>query len=777
MEQDDKIIRIRGTEENTDQSLSTPGPTVTIRPVFGRTEFDWERGLRILQKHWQIAFVFTFAVVLIVTLVSFHMKDVYEPLSSLEIDQPQSEEFSLKELLSAQESGQDYLSTQVQILQSDDLALATIRTLGLDRNPEFVGLKALQKYKAEVNRQSPSATQLTALEYLALATFRKQLSVYQVRDSRLVNVKFASHDRYLATQVTNSLVDLFIDRNYRTRYESTMQASEWLQGQLGDLRRRVQQSNQALVEYQRANNIVDADEKQNLITQKVEELNHQLAQAEAERIQLETYLNMIKVGAADSVPQIRSQVLFQYLTQHLSDAQMQLAQALAIYGKNNSTVKKLQNQVRELENQLAAERQRAIKQMQADYNALRSREQLVTKALEETKADITQTNEKMIQYNVLKQEALANSELYKTLQDRLKEAGISVGLKSTNIRVVDPARVLEKATRPNRLLNILIGLIVGALGGTIVAFLKEHFDNSIRTPDDIKELTGLSSLAMLPLVSSDNGDGHRPSLPGVVAKMLAKTDAQAAGSPSAKLFMEIPRSPQAEAVRNLYTSIMLSRPGQPPRVILVASPSPGEGKTTVGLNLAAVLAERGKTCLVDADLRRAAVARSLGLSQSVGLSNVLTGSAELGGVLRPLPFSPNLYMIPGGPVPPSPGELVGSEPMQEVMRRLRKEFQFVVLDSPPVIMFADARVLSSLADGVIIVCRFGITTRQAIVRTVEMLTEVNAPVLGLVLNAIDVSAPDYRYYHYGYDTRYGSYYRSGYNYGEHAKDAGNREED
>ena len=762
-----------------DQSVSSHAPTVTIRPIFGRTEFDWERGLRILQKHWQIAFVFTFAVLLAVTLVSFHMKDVYEPQAGLEIDQPQAEEFSLRELLSSQDTGQDYVTTQVQILQSDDLALATIRTLGLDRNPEFVGRQALEKYKSELNHQAPSAIQLTPLEYRALQTFRKRLNVYQVRESRLVIVKFASYERFLATQVTNSLVALFIDRNYRTRFESTMQASDWLQGQLGDLRKRVEQSNQVLVEYQRANNIVDADEKQDLITQKVEELDRQLAQAQADRIQLETYLEMSKRGASDSVAQIRNQTLFQYLSQHISDTQMQLAQALAVYGKNNTSVKKLQNQLDELEEQLATERQRAIRQLQSDYNALLAREQLITKALGETKADITQTNEKMIQYKVLKQEALANSELYKTLQDRLKEAGISVGLKATNIRVVDPARVLEKPTRPNRVLNIMIGLILGALGGTIVAFLKEHFDNSIRTPDDIKELTGLSSLAMVPLVSSGNGDGRRPSLPGVMAKMLAKTDTQPAANPSAKLFMEMPRSPQAEAVRNLYTSIMLSRPGQPPRVILVASPSPGEGKTTVGLNLAAVLAERGKTCLVDADLRRATVARSLGLSQPVGLSNVLTGSAELGGVVRPLPFSPNLHLLPGGPIPPSPGELVGSEPMQEVVRNLREEYQFVVLDSPPVIMFADARVLSSLADGVVIVCRFGITTRQAIVRTVEMLTEVNAPILGLVLNAIDVSAPDYRYYHYGYGSRYGYYYRSGYDYGhgEHSKQTSKKEED
>lgn len=377
----------------------------------------------------------------------------------------------------------------------------------------------------------------------------------------------------------------------------------------------------------------------------------------------------------------------------------------------------------------------------------------------------------MIQYMVLKNEAQANADLYNALFARLKEAGISAGLKSSNIRLVDQARVLDRPTRPSRLLNIAIGLVLGILGGVVLAFLKERLDNTIRTPEDIKELTGLSSLAMFPLIAGANGDGRRIPGAGRFGKLLpaaaSKTEAEEA-QPDRRFFMAKPRSAEAEAVRTLHTSIMLSRPGKPSRVILVVSPSVGEGKTTVAVNLAAVLAEHGRTCLIDADLRRPMTARTFRVASHQGLSNVLTGSVPLEKVLVPLEAVTNLLLLPVGPIPPNPGELVASEQMQEIVRRLREQFDYVVIDSPPVIPFADARALSPLTDGVVVVGRFGVTTRQAILRTREILAEAHAPILGVVLNGVDVTSPDYHYYHYGYSYSH----KKGYGYPDEGGDQG-----
>lgn len=750
-------------------------PTLEVEPTRRRSELDWERVVRILQKNWRIAFVFAVSTLVVVTVASLRMKDIYEPVARLEIEPPGSEVFSLKDLLNSQGNDQEYLLTQVQILQSDELALSVIRTLRLDRNPEIVGNKTLQEAADLLDQGEPSGTQLTPLENISLPAFKRRLTVTQVRNSRLAEVSFSSHDPRLAAQVTNTLVNLFIDRNYRTRYETTMQASEWLQGQLSDLRQKVQQSNKALVEYQRANNIVDVDDTHNTVTQKVAELNRQLTQAQADRIQLEAYVNMINAGAADSLSQIRNNQLLQALTQRCVDARAQLAQGLAIYGKNNSNVKKLQSQVDELELQLTAERQRVIAELKTGYEAARAREQLMAQALAEMKAIIDNMKGKMIQYTVLKNEARANADLYNVLLARLKEAGISAGLKSTNIRVVDQARVLDRPTGPHRLLNIAMGLVLGVLGGIALAFLRENLDNTIRTPDDVKDITGLPSLAMFPMIGLDNGGDGATELRGRAFKLLAhglKRNAKEPALPSRKFFLERPRSAEAEAVRTLHTSIMLSRPGRPPRVILVASPSPGEGKTTVAVSLALVLAQRGKTCLVDGDLRRPVLARTFDLSPERGLSNLLTGSAPLDVVLQAVPNVENLMILPVGPLPPNPGELVASDPMRKVLQALREQFQYVVIDSPPFIPFADGRALSTFTDGVVLVGRFGMTTRQALVRANEILSGVHAPVLGVVLNGMDLASPDYHYYHYGYSYRH----KDGYGY-EEGDDEQNHEED
>jgi capsular exopolysaccharide synthesis family protein len=361
---------------------------------------------------------------------------------------------------------------------------------------------------------------------------------------------------------------------------------------------------------------------------------------------------------------------------------------------------------------------------------------------------------------MLKNEAEANQDLYSNLLAKLKEAGISAGLKSSNIHVVDQALVLDSPTRPNRRLNIAFGFVVGILGGVMLALVIEKFDNTVHTPDDVTECTGFPSLALFPLESSANGKGLLSPWHERALKLLGNGGKTDQPSSTVRLFLEKPHSPEAEAVQNLYTSIMLSRPSKPPRVILVASASPSEGKTTVSVNLATVLARHGRTCLTETDLRKPAVGQVFGLNHRQGLSNVLTGSTPLETAMAPVADAPNLVLLLAGPTPPNPAELLASDAMRELVLSLRQQFEYVVLDSPPIIPFADARSLSALADGVIVVGRCGRTTRQAIRRTTEILDAAHAHILGFVVNGVNLSSPDYRYYqygsHYGYGDAYGS---------------------
>ncbi len=761
MGDDHNLIQIPGERRSRAASPIYVPPTVTVQPTRGGSDFYWKQIMRILRKHWRFSLLFGLTFLTAITTATLLMKDTYEASARVEIEPPAGPEtVTLRDVPGPTPDAQDYLQTQIEVLKSNQLAIDVIRTLHLDQNIA-PGKSRQDSWKSAAMRtlhldqifKTPARSPLD----IALNDFRNRLSVDQVRNSRVVEVGFSSDDPRLAALVANTLVKLYVERSHRSRYEDTMQAAGWLSGELNDLRQGVEKANQALVNFQNANDIVEfsdsqdtGNSKQNPVTQKVADLNRQLTQAQSERIQQEAFLKMIEAGSADSLPQMRDNPVLQDSTKRYVEARAQLAQAQAIYGKNNSNLEKLQNQADELEAQLTAERQRIVRQVKTGYEAARARELLLTQALNDMKGSVDRMNQKMIQYSLLKREAQAASDLYNTLSLRLREAAISAGLKSTNIRVVDEARIPDKPAKPHRLQIIALGMVFSVLAGLALAFLRESFDDTVRTADDIKAWTGLHSLAMFPLVASANTDGrHLLARPIKLLGNGAKKERDASG---VKFFLERPRSAEAEAVRSLQTSIrLLSRTGgNALRVILLASASPNEGKTTVALNLAMALAQRGKTCLVDADLRNPVMARTFGLSFQQGLEDVLKGSAALEDTLLEVPDVANLTILPAGASAPNPGELVNSEAMREVLRGLRERFDHVVIDSPPVIPFADARWLSSLSDGVVLVARYGSTTRQAMIWSTETLAEVDAPVLGVVLNGVDLKSEYYWYEPYKY---------------------------
>lgn len=627
--------------------------------------------------------------------------------------------------------------------------------------PQQPEAKPLVSSNADVieqrSQESLQGAQRTRLENVALRWVQNNLTVTPVRDSRLIEVSFASYDPQLAALICNTLVSQFIDRTYKNRYEDTSRASEWLSRQLEDLRKKLETSQQDLAAFQNTNGIVDIDEKQNAVTQKVAELNHQLTQAQADRIESEAYLKLAEVGNTQSLPQIRENQLFQTLTQRFADDRAQLAEALAVYGENNSRVKRLQGQVNEMQSQLTAQQKRVVEEFKTSYQTARSREVLYSQSLMQMKSLIQDTNEKMIRYNFLKKQTQVNEDLYNTLFARLKEAGISAGLRTTAIRVVDRAPVLDTPTAPHRLLNIAVGIILGVFGGVALAFVRESLDSTLRTPNDVRKWTGRSAVGVIPLIPSGRDNGHKLRFIASKHGMFNNNGKNGHVAGTLNFFVQRPRSAESEAVRRLHNSIKTSQIQSVPRVILIASPSPKEGKTTVAVNLAMALAHHGKTCLLDADMRKLAITYAFGLSSSQGLVQALEDSSALDRVLFlgetmtnafAVPGVRNLSILPVGPKPPDPGELIASETMGQVVQGLRNRFDYVVIDSPALIPYADARVLAPLADGVILVGLFGSTTHEGITQSTEILEQVHANLLGVVLNGVDLRSPDYRFYRY-----------------------------
>jgi succinoglycan biosynthesis transport protein ExoP len=654
-----------------------------------------------------------------------------------------------------EDSSPDYeyevtLETQAAILRSDALAVKVIEAMHLDQNPEFGGATRPQAEESiRVSSMQPDPAKAAGL----LGTFRAGLSVQLIRNSRLLQISYTHPDPRLATEIVNALVRAFIEQNFKTKYESVTQTSEWLSTELADLQLKVQTSEEKLVRYQKERGILGVDEKQNIVTAKLDELNKELTEAQTDRIQKESNYRLAAAGdpaAFTKTSREGASSMLEKLRDKEADLAIQYAQATTQFGSAYPKVVELNNQLKQMRTEIAAEEARMQMGIRDEYMAAVQRENLLTTAFEQQKQQANQLNESAIEYSVLKRDAETNRQLYQDLLQRLKEAGVSAGLRSSNIRVVDVARTPTHPIKPNVPRNLELGLLLGLACGIGLAFVLESLDTSIRNTEELSAISALPALGIIPLQLSSNGH---------LRKRLKTVSVETEESESPALVTYArPKSEAAEAYRALRTSILLSSFGAPPKVILVTSAMPQEGKTTVSANSALVLAQRGsRVLLVDADLRRPAIGKLFGIRSRGGLSTLISGSDKVEDVVLPCPEVPNLWILPAGPIPPQPAELLGSAVMKDHITRWRNEFDHIIVDTPPCLSVTDAVLLSPEADRVILVARSGKTTKAALRRACDLLLQVNARVMGIVLNALDRHSAD-GYYQYGYGGRYANHY-------------------
>jgi succinoglycan biosynthesis transport protein ExoP len=702
--------------------------------------------LLILRKHQWMILSFMLAVVTIVTVATFRTRPVYIATAKLEIDRENSNilPFQGSDSYDYMMDTDTYLETQLRILTSETMALQTIRKSGLASHPEFSNGAVISDAIATgslANQKRPPE----------VAAFLGSLSVKRIPTSRLMEVSFESTDPVLAARILNAHLENFKEQNIQSKFDSSAEASTWLTSQLGDLKLKVEKSENDRINYERQNQIWSLDnDKNNMTTQRLSDLNKELTDAESETLKKRALYEYAQSGALDAVPQIRDTSLLQDMVRKQADLSIQYTDAVNQYGPNFPKVQRIQAQMKDMEEQITKERKGIIVQLQSDYNEAKARQDLLSQRLDQQKTETNAMSEKMVQYNILKREADANKSLYEGLLTKLKEANLSEGLRSSNIRIVDPAMIPSTPARPAKTRNIALGFLVGLVGGIGLALLREYLDNTVRTPDDVETLSRLPSLAVVPAFGDTEVQSKRTGLAkGISTNGINKRIELVA--------QHLPKSQMAEAFRALRTALLLSQPDHPPQVILVTSALPREGKTTAAANLAVTLAQLGdKTVLVDADLRKPGVGRllNLGSGKFAGLSSYLAGVSTLDLVTVAHPDIPNLAAIPTGPLPPNPADLLSSHRLAEAIAELRSKYKFVVIDSPPIMAATDAVILSVQVDGVLLVVRSGETPKEAFTRSRDLLVSVKSKILGVVLNAVDSGAPDYyysyRYYPYSY---------------------------
>jgi succinoglycan biosynthesis transport protein ExoP len=705
----------------------------------------------VLRKHQWLILTFLLTIVTVVTIASFKMKPVYVAAARVEVDKES------QSMLPFQSNSYDefmdmenYLETQSKILESETLALQTIKSLDLSRYPEFGGSSNAETAHDNAASRRPSI----------LGPFLGSLSVKRVPNSRLIEVRFEAEDPQLAAQIVNTHLQNYVEQNFRSKYDATTQASKWLSSELEELRIKVEKSEDARIAYERANQIWQIDEKQDITTQKLADLSKAVTEAQTDLAQKEALYRMATTGNVDALSSGQGQGndIISQLLKRKADLDEQYAEALNQYGPNFPKVLRIAAQQKEVAENLAAARKILVETVEQEYNTARSHVQLLQEALDKQKTEANDQAEKLVQYHILQHDADSNKQLYDGLLQKLKEAGITAGLRSSNIHVVDPALTPASPARPQKARNIFLALLFGLIGGVGLAFFREYLDNTVKSPDDIESLTGLPSLAVVPSLPGLNS--HQGKL-----SQAATGDgvARSASGPRVELLSYIqPKSQISEAFRALRTSLLLSQAEHPPQVILVTSALPREGKTTAAVNLAVTLAQLGdRTLLIDSDLRKPGIRRALNLTlgKDVGLSSYLAGVSSLDEATILHPTITNLSALTTGPVPPSPADLLSSHRMREGIAELRRRFKFIVIDSPPVMAATDAVILSALTDGVLLVVRSGETPKEAFTRTRDLLAAVKCRLLGVVLNAVDSRAPDYyysyRYYPYAYGYGYG----------------------
>lgn len=719
--------------DNYNSDAAADEPKFATNPVGGFVEEDsLQRVVQFFKKRAWIVGASVVLGLLCGILINHLSQKLYTAQAKIEVEaQDISSQFRLEQMqgLGDAEDTSDKLDTEIEILHSRTLAVETINALHLESNPDFLPL---------VNNKPWDMSKPEIREEL-IATFRARIQIARLGHTDIVQIFATSKNPELASLMVNTLIDRYIEHSFRENYASTAKVSSWLDEKLNGLKANLEKSQAHILDLEKEIGVYGIDQSHIVVVANLEELNKQYADAEVDRLLKESRLQEIKssppdvidaaLGASDPALAAGKQRLAQLNTDYTLLTQT--------YGPEYPRAKALKAEMDQLQRELEREEKAQIARAQKEFEAAENGEANLLNALNKQEQDAYGKGEKAAEYELARRNYETNRLLYDGLQQRLQEASIMAGLHSTAIHTVDSADTPIFPSRPRRNFNRAVGIAVGFVLGFGIALLLEAMDTNLKTMTEIEQTLQLPLLAAIPTVDSDH------LLPNKFREHAITT-----GAPS--------WSKLAEALRSMRTSILLSSPGAPPKVIMIVSTRPSEGKSSVACLTAITFALNGsKVLLIDSDLRRPAIHLRFRMGKGLGLSSVLSGKATLKEAVTEWPELPNVCVLTSGPVPPLPSELLSSKQMEDLLSAARSDFDFVILDTPPVLAVTDASVLGRLVDAAILIIRYNASPKQVVRRCIDLLERSGTHLLGVAVNAVDFAAPEYADY---YGRKYYEYY-------------------
>jgi polysaccharide biosynthesis transport protein len=679
--------------------------------------------IRVLLRNRRLIAICALAGLVVALLISLTMRSEYEatarigveldnsnPLNSDQRGAPEGIQISTK------------LETQLSILQSNAVARDVIDALKLVTKCNFS--------KAVCRSSATPFRLLTPKEQAELVkAYKKGFHAELVPRTQILEVKFRSTDPQLAADIANAICNVDIYQNFRHRLDGVENASRWLSEQLEDAKKQAEDAEERFVNYQQQVGVVGADENHNVLNQ-VDELNRQLASVEADRIVKEGQYRVAVEGNPELVAAVVPESVIQTLRKQQAELKVQYAELTSKYDDNYPKVVQVRSELKDIQGSIDQEVYNIRQRIQQEFMASKNSEQMLRAELQKQKQDALRVDASASQYALLHREVLTSRDLYDSLMKKLKDAKIDQGLRSSDLRLADEAEVPTNPVRPRLPVNLMLGLFSGLVVGITGAFLRASFDCSIRTPNDVETEFFLPAVAIVPRLSVEKprrGAVRLLEQPGVLPVTLQQ-----------------PQSEAAEAYRALRTALMSSQDPRP-RVICFVSGRGREGKSTSAVNTAIVLAQQGsRVLLVDADMRCPTIHSQFQLSLETGLSECLSRGCAPSPIRIP---DTTLFVLNAGARPPYSSELLSSGPMKNLLDKWRSEYDFVIVDTPPVLAFTDGVIMAGLADATILVVRSTTTNRNALWHVKQRLERAQAKIFGVLLNDVRFDSYDSEGFH------------------------------